>query len=153
MNKLNIQDLSKLKITTVKQWCINFTYDGEQYFLHYEYEDGESSMSLHHKLNGRKSEWIGGKAFTNNCIDYIKLKYGLNKYKYSNESKWNIVYSQIDKEYFVLKLTYDGFIDSCYGSECKKIKERNEQNNKKIKQLEEEIYKLRQENRNLKVGD
>ena len=34
MEKLHILDLDKLKITTVKQWCVNFTYDGVKYFIH-----------------------------------------------------------------------------------------------------------------------
>ena len=34
IEKIHITDLDKLKITTVKQWCVNFTYDGVQYFIH-----------------------------------------------------------------------------------------------------------------------
>ena len=149
MDKLNIQDLSKLKITTVKQWCINFTYDGEQYFLHDD-SDEDRCLGLFHKINCRNSERIYGIITLAYPMDYIKMKNNI-KIKWNSYEKANIVYSQIDKEYFVKRLTYDEFIDSCFDNECKKIRERNEQNNKKIKQLEEEIDKLRQENRKLEL--
>src|SRR5574344_1922206 len=99
MEKLHIIDLDKLKITTVKQWCVNFTYDGVQYFIHDD--SGEDRcMGLYRKPKCYPSE-------------FIKLKYGKRNHNHAIYSdKYNVNYNQIDKEYFAIKLTEIGFADS-----------------------------------------
>ena len=145
MDKLNIQDLSKLKITTVKQWCVNFKYDGEQYFLHDD-SDEDRCLGLYHKINNGQNDRIDGKITLDSPMDYIKMKSGI-KYKWNDfDGKCNVVYNQIDLEYFVKKLTYDEFIDSCLESECNRIKKLIEINNKHIKKLQEQIDKLKKMN-------
>jgi hypothetical protein len=143
IEKLNITDLSKLKITTVKGWVVNFTYDNEQYFLHDDsYED--RCIGLYHKLNGRKSEWINGQISLTRPIEYIRLNKG-DKYKYSKDGKWNITYSHIDKDFFVKKLTYDGLIDSLFQEECERLKDVVKIKRQRIRELEEEIYVIRKQ--------
>jgi len=147
MAKLNIQDLSKLKITTVKPWAVNFTYDGEQYFLHDD-SDEDRCMGLYHKINGRESERINGKITLYCPHDYIKLKKG--KFKWG-QNKASIVYKHIDLEYFVKKLTLDGIIDSYYNEECKEIKNRIDIKQNEIKELRDKIYKIEQDIKKLEA--
>lgn len=155
MEKLNIQDLSKLKITTVKSWAVNFTYDGEQYFLH-EDSGEDRCMGIYHKLNGRKSERIGGVITLSNPMDYIRYIYGSNNSRrcfkqHNNTNKFNIVYNRIDKEFFVKNLTLDGLIDSCYKDECIEICEKIRIMEAEIDKLRNEIYSINNQIRELKL--
>lgn len=50
MGKLIITDLSKLKITKVKNWAIYFNYDNEKYLLHGSCCDYEYSSNLYKRI-------------------------------------------------------------------------------------------------------
>lgn len=110
MEKLHIIDLDKLKITTVKQWCVNFTYDGVQYFIHDD-SDEDRCMGLYRKPKCNSSERTNGMITLEHPSDFIKLKYGKRKHT-SYYNKYNVNYNQIDKEYFAIRLTEIGFADS-----------------------------------------
>ena len=43
---INIQDVSLLKITKVRDWSILFDYDGKHYLLHGTGESGENAFKL-----------------------------------------------------------------------------------------------------------
>lgn len=139
IEKIHITDLDKLKITTVKQWCVNFTYDGVQYFIHDD-SDEDRCMGLYRKPKCNSSERINGKITLDYPSEFIKLKYG--KIRHSNYyNKYIINYNQIDKEYFVMKLTEIGF--AC-GLMENKVKEYEiEQIQKQIDRKLEEIEKLK----------
>ena len=114
MEKLYTIDLDKLKITTVKQWCVNFTYDGVQYFIHDD-SDNDIYMRLYRKPKCNSSERIkiiNGTITLEYPSEFIKLKYGKRNHNHAVYSdKYNINYNQIDKEYFVIRLTKIGFAD------------------------------------------
>ena len=126
---LDISELSKLRITTVKLWCVNFTYDNELYFLHDD-SDEDRGIGLYHRKNNLIPELIVGKITLRRPNDFIRLSYG--KEQYSKHNKRNIVFSQIDKDYFVKKLTYEGLITSCFDKECSELHEN-------IKHIRDEI--------------
>ena len=140
MKKIHITDLDKLKITTVKQWCVNFTYDGVQYFIHDD-SDEDRCMGLYKKPKCNYSERMNGKITLEYPSEFVKLKYGkINHSSYYD--KYNINYGQIDKEYFAMKLTKIGFAD---GIMEQKVREYDV--NKLQKQIDkklEEIEKLKE---------
>ena len=140
MEKLYIIDLDKLKITTVKQWAINFTYDDIQYFIHDD-SDEDRCMGLYRKPKCNSSKGLNGKITLDYPSDFIKLKYG--KIRHSNYyNKYIINYNQIDKEYFVMKLTEIGF--AC-GLMENKVKEYEiEQIQKQIDRKLEEVNRLKE---------
>lgn len=133
---LNIINLDLLKITKVKSWAIYFIYDSRYYLLHGAYNDDDEIVRLYErelynygnyklKLLESKSE---SSYFAN---DYI------------NCHKRTIVYSQIDKEFFVKKLTYKGFITSVYDKEIGQIKAKIIEYQNQIKVLNDHISRIR----------
>ena len=139
IEKIHITDLDKLKITTVKQWCVNFTYDGVQYFIHDDsYED--RCMGLYKKPKCNCSERINGKITLEYPSDFIKLKYGKNRTR-DHWKNYVINYNQIDKEYFAIRLTKIGFAD---GIMEQKVREYDvDKLQKQIDKKLEEIEKLK----------
>jgi hypothetical protein len=142
MEKLHILDLDKLKITTVKQWCVNFTYDGVQYFIHDD-SDEDRCMGLYKKPKCNCSERVNGKITLEYPSEFIKLKYGKRNHNHAVYSdKYNINYSQIDKEYFAIRLTKIGFAD---GIMEQKVKEYEiEKLQRQIDKKQEEIDRLKE---------
>jgi hypothetical protein len=143
MSKLIVKDLSKLKITKVKSWAIYFDYDNEKYLLHGSSEDYEHSIRLYKRIwNGKKYELdcIFGKFTITEDVKYKYIKPINAKYF----KKDTIVYSQIDKEYFVKKLTFDYYFGGIYEKEIKKIKKQIQNKQDKMNNLEKEIRKLKE---------
>lgn len=127
MDKLNITDLDKLKITKVKPWVVYFTYDGQRYFLH---DDSEEDMCIGlYKKNDKNIEKFIGTITISKPYDFIRIKKAIKPSK-------TLVYNQIDKEYFVKKLTKQGIINSLFQKDIDKL-------NKKISFNKEEIRKLK----------
>jgi hypothetical protein len=146
MEKLHILDLDKLKITTVKQWCVNFTYDGVQYFIHDD-SDEDRCMGLYRKSKCNSSKRINGAITLGYPSEFIKLKYGKRNHNHAVYSdKYNINYNQIDKEYFAIRLTKIGFADGIMKNKVKEyeIEKLQKQIDKKL----EEIEKLK---KNIKI--
>ena len=132
---LNIINLDLLKITKVKSWAIYFTYDLKYYLLHGSYDDDEVVELYERELY--------------NCGNY-KLKLLKSKSEssyfandYINCHKHVIVYSQIDKEFFVKKLTYKGFITSLYDEEIKQRKLKIKAYENEIRSLNDKISSIR----------
>ena len=98
-----IEDLSLLKITRIKPWAILFDYDNKHYFLHGKNEEYDEYQELYERSldkNGNYTlKFIKGRLGAENIKSvYIKNLYGKS-----------MVYSQIDKEFFVKQLVRYGF--------------------------------------------
>lgn len=150
MDKLNITDLDKLKITKVKPWVVYFTYDGQRYFLHDD-SDEDRSTGLY-KKNDRNIELIGAAITLSFPSHFIRVKKNIKEPK--GYPTLNVVHNQIDKEYFVKRLTREGIIDSLFNKDVedleldinslkdliKRYQNKIEKVRKIIKDVEEEFY-------------
>ena len=137
---LDIQDLSKLKFTKIKDWAINFKYDDKYYLLHGNCSDYEYSVTLYEKINGnnRKLEVIKSILTSSDNVKHRYIK-PLNERLKSDQ----ITYSQVDKEYFVEKLAWNGFCNSCFDEDIKEKKEGVRCYYEAIKDLEQQIQNIR----------
>ena len=143
---LSITDLSLLKITKVKDWAICFDYDGRHFLIHGTSELGEGSgqdfyerildENGHYELKHIKSKWFEDEYVAH---DYIKRQNGKT-----------IVYKNIDKEYFVYKLTKRGFATGIMEEKVKEETKHITKVEKQIKKYEEQIRLLRSEISGLK---
>lgn len=152
MDKLNIIDLDKLKITKVKPWCVNFIYDGQRYFLHDD-SDEDRCTGLYRK-NDRNIEYIGGAITLSSPSHFVRVKKNIKEPK--GYPVLNVVHNQIDKEYFVKRLTRAGIVDSLFNKDVedlelyinslkdliKKYQNKIEKVRKIIKDEEDEFYEL-----------
>lgn len=141
---LEIKDLSKLKITKVKDWAVYFDYDGEKYLLHGRTEDYEYDITLYKRmpLNDKgkyKLEYIFSKISTSDYIKSIYIKY------FSKQ----MCYKHIDKEYFVKKLTYYGYCYGMYEEYVKNLKRKVDIINSEIEMFENSIRDLQLSKREL----
>lgn len=129
---LKINDLSKLKITSIKN-VIHFKYDNEFYFIH-ENSDYTRTIAIYKGRTKYKTE----------CI---KSKYGsiINLIKYKNNKK---VLSAIDKVNFVEKLYSAGLIDT----DNTEIKTSVENKTKRLNELNEIIENAYEEIRKINWG-
>lgn len=130
---LEIKDLDKLKITRVRNWRINFRYDGVLYSLNCHEDGYDSSIVLTNR----------------DTMEYIFSEYGnlyVNHYirvKYDNYNK-PCIYSHIDKEYFVKELHTNGIAKAPIYIQKEIIKDKliRMNNNIKVKEFEIENIKL-----------
>lgn len=126
---LSIDDLSKLKITSIKN-VIHFKYKDEFYFIH-ENSTNTTTTTLYKGRTKYKNE-------------PVKFIYGFinNLIKYKNNKK---VLSAIDKENFVEKLYSAKLINTNIKEIKEKVKykqQRLKELNKIIEQAENEIMKI-----------
>jgi hypothetical protein len=123
--KLEINDLSLLKIDKVKNWAVYFTYNYEKYILHGSSDGGDSSITLYLRVpigeDGKfKLEPIHRKwSMTDYILQYIKVN------KVGNGKNKTIHYSEIDKEFFVKQLTNNGFCNGILDEKVDGIKIKN----------------------------
>ena len=94
---INIQDVSLLKITKVRDWSILFDYDGKHYLLHGTREIGEPDRQELYERNLNQN----GKydlEYKNSCYgtEYVSRDYIKSK------SSKTIVYNQIDKDFSLI---------------------------------------------------
>ena len=136
IDKIHIEDLMLLKITKVTTWKIYFQYSNKSYMLiddseedaHislYEREISNNKIRLHF-LNGAIT--LGG---TNLFIKDV-----------SKKKAKHLVYSNIDREYFVKKLIHLGFSSGLYEQEYIEMKNRRTGIISKIKELTKESESL-----------
>ena len=108
-DKIIIEDIDKLKITKVNLDLnrLYFTYDNERYFIIANWDCGDEWFTLYRKAmlkDGKnKIDIIGESDITLSNIRYLLDDVSL-KHK-------NIVYSHIDKEYFVEQLKHYKLIE------------------------------------------
>lgn len=126
---LKIDNLDKLKITSMKPFIIHFKYEDEFYFIYIRNEDGVVT-SLY-------------KGRTKFKMEHLKSEYGfiinLIKHKYNKNTL-----SSIDKRNFVKKLCKAGLIEASDEIEIEVEKEKAE-----AKQIKEQIILLKQRLREL----
>lgn len=101
---IHITDISKLKFTKVKPWKIYFKYEDTEYMI-LDSNPGENSLSLYkrHKLKNGNHTVEHIKRATTNLKPYNMIRTVSSKFQN------NIVYANIDKNYFVTKLLDLGF--------------------------------------------
>lgn len=128
-----------LKITKVKNWAINFDYDGVHYLLHGGSECGEGSwQDLYERTvdkDGRyKLKYLKTKLYADEYVsyDYIKRQNGKT-----------IVYKNVDKEFFAYKLTKHGFATGIMENKVSEEQKEIQKVEKQIKKYEEKIRELR----------
>ena len=138
-NKLKIDDISKLKITKIKSWAIYFTYDNQRYLLH---ENDEDTVSLYKRVPININIGLYK-------LERITYKYGrLENYRYikmKDKKTYPYIYSHIDIENFIIQLTKDGFVYGAMDKKTIEVISRNVIRVRKIKELEKEILKLKNE--------
>lgn len=146
VKNLNIQDLSKLKILKIKDWAIDFEYDGTRYLLHGGSEMGEGSWQ---ELYIKNLDSLG-----NYKLDLIKTVHYIDdyvgNYYFLGYDKKGLTYKQLDLVYFVKKMTWNGLVKSLYSSEINDIKRRIENKEKSIQKLRDKELLLQSEIRHLK---
>ena len=135
---LDIQDLDKLKITKIKNWCVYFEYGIEKYLLHGSSEYGEYGIDLYRRHVDEYGRWeLEEMSFmesnaTNGCLCFIK----------DCRTKKTIVYSHVDKEYFVKKMSWHGLCTCLFDEELKVKKEKIESYRAKSACLNSEISNI-----------
>lgn len=135
MGKLNITSLDKLQITKVKPWCINFKYDNTKYFLRSD-SDEDCVMQLYRR------EPAGKDKYTNTLMSSVISCISLNSLIKSVGNKNTLVYSQIDKEYFVKKLTELGLVEGIYDDKYQRYIKSREDIENQITELRKKQYEL-----------
>ena len=85
-----INDLNKLKFTSIRPHAIHFKYDGEDYFIHSCDEFGESSTTLYKgRCKSNKNECVSS------CWEEIRhrdlIKYDYNRKTLTSINKMNFV--------------------------------------------------------------
>lgn len=129
MEILKITDLTKLKFTKVKGWKVYFDYEDQHYML-LDDSDEDAHLSLYRRKidNGKVTvTWLNGKVTSLNVYSIIK--------DISKRRPTNLVYANIDREYFVKKLVELGFTKGLFE------KEYENKQNQELK-IKEEIARL-----------
>jgi len=142
---IHITDLSLLKITKVKPWVIYFDYDGRHYFVKGKSELGEGSWQ---ELYERKPSGNGKYSFIKlRCCNYTTDSVASDYIK--KQAGKTIVYSHINKVYFVYVLTKHGFATGMMESFVEEIANGMSEVEKRIKEYEKEISLLRKQKREI----
>lgn len=142
MNKLSIADEKSFRVTRyIKNKCIRFKYDNKKYQITVEnIPDGITSCILSlDEYNESKNtyESTGIKSYTKYCIDSLVIDVS----KHNNND--NITYTNIDKVYMIKILTHIGLLDGKYNELCEINRKQQDELDKKIKSLENEIEQLK----------
>ena len=82
-----INDLSKLKFTSIRPYTIHFKYDGLDYLIHTSYDCGEEETTLYKGRHKGKTESI------KSCYGEVNklIKYDYNRKTLSSINKMNFV--------------------------------------------------------------
>ena len=104
MGRVIVDDINRLRITLVREDRFNFRYDGILYSIQNNMWDGEDGVDIKKNINGKYKyvASLGGESLKTS--DICRLNNG-------KEFKNNVIYSHIDKGYFIRKLYNYGFID------------------------------------------
>ncbi len=145
VNIIDIQDLSLLKITRVRDWAICFDYDDKHYLLHGTSEMGEGSWQ---DLYERELNEHGRYKLTFIIHSNYGSEYVANDY-IKRQSGKTIVYSLIDKHIFAYKLTKRGFATGIFDDVVLKQKEEILKLQAELKGYEDKCRELRNRIREL----
>lgn len=136
MNKIKIEDLTKIRITKVKPWKIVFSYDNTVYML-LDDSDEERHLSLLKQIerDGKKTfSYINGRITIYTPMDFVK---DISKRKFKNIDTFT--YSNLDREHFVKKLVELGFSSGLYEAEYLRKEAEINKLRLKIKDIEKQI--------------
>lgn len=138
--KINITDIDKLKITKVKTYVINFTYDNVKYFIKDDSEE-DAHISLYRRVpTGEftfKNEHINGKITCMSLSQFIK--------DISKKNPHTLTYSNLDKEHFVKKLVSLGFSSGLFTNEYNQFSDKLKKLEDAKKEIDKQISSLKQE--------
>ena len=133
-----IDDLGKLKITKVKPWKVQFKYDGAEYIIIDVGDDNETYLSLLRRIkvadNRYHIEYVYG---AHTCMMPMDLIRDISKRRPAHT-----VYSNIDREYFVIKLAELHMVNGPYADKFKEIRDKERELNSKIRELQNKIYDI-----------
>lgn len=96
-----INDLNKLKFTSIRPHAIHFKYNNEDYFIHSWWEDGESGTKVYKgRCKSNKNTVVGS------CWGLPRdlIKYDYNKNTLSSINKMNFVCKLYDAELIKTKI-------------------------------------------------
>lgn len=133
-NKLNIDNLYDIKITKVTDIKLYFTFKNEKYLLLYRPDAGR--IALYH----RKFEQHKAKAEIITSVSAPGINSLIKTVTPRKGDK--IVYSQINREYFVKRLTELGLCKSIYTDRWNSINQEILSIDKQIRELEQQKSKL-----------
>lgn len=138
--KLNIEDLSKLKITKIADFRVYFDYDGKHYML-IENRDDDAVISLYERE-------ISDKGFVKTRCMQSEIAYRMDIESFikdisARNKSGHIVYVNLDKEYFVKQLMKIGYADSLFDEQYKEMCNKKKKTMEKIFKLEQELQSLR----------
>ena len=136
MSKLNIINISDIKITKVRDWSIHFRYDNKLYMLHLSQDWCEESTTLFEVLEKDNNKLDAIHSEYDDNIPRLKLKNGNFRTKDSEP------YNQIDLDKFVYDLTWSGYASSKFDDEIKLKKSPRYQKKMEIDRLQKEIEVL-----------
>lgn len=122
-----------IKIYKVKSWAVYFTYKGEKYLLHEVYELGEGSETTLYrkkKINDSKYE-----------LEFLSSVYG--RHLCVPALKHGETYKGINKNKFVLSMTYFGLCNSIYSKSVKEMKLKEKEITNKIRLCSLELEKIK----------
>lgn len=126
-----IEDLSKLKITKVKHWKVCFEYSGDKYILISDSDSDDCGLILYKKTlldkDKFKLEFIASKLTSEQPSELIM--------DISKNKPTSLVYSNINREFFVKKLTELGFNNGKYKDEYQAVQDN-------VHEIYEEIREL-----------
>lgn len=105
-NKLIISDIDAIQITKIKYNKLYFKYDGVRYFILAMYDCGDQWYTLY------KKEFVNNKW---SVTEIISSDYTIASPKNLIDDvagyKCNIIYSHINKKYFVKQLVENGLVE------------------------------------------
>lgn len=142
--KINITDLNLLKITRIRDWAISFDYDQKHYLLHGASELGEGSWAeLFEKTYDEKGRYHLNYMGQSNGSEYVKNDY------IQLQKGTTIVYSQINKLFFVYMLTYNNLATGIMEKKVEAVRERQKVLQSEIYECEKKLFELRKEYQNI----
>lgn len=135
IDKIHIEDLMLLKITKVTTWKIYFQYNNKSYMIIDDSEE-DSHISLYEREisnNKIRLHFLNGAITLGGTNLFIK--------DVSKKKAKHLVYSNIDREYFVKKLIQLGFSSGLYEQEYIELnKKKEELNSKQFDELKRAWY-------------
>ena len=135
--KLEITDLSLLRIRRVFDWKIYFDYNGEHYMI-----ISDDDEDIHTSFYKREIDSQG--KVTMHCLCGVFRHCCANTFirDVSKTHKGGLTYSNIDREFFVKQLVAFGFAGGLFEKEYKYKEKRKAAIEKEIVKLREEMHVL-----------
>lgn len=135
--RLYIDDLSKLKVTKVKPFCIFFEYDGTKYMLHESSDGFDASVTLYKRDVSDKGYWE---------LEPICSKFhSLEVDEYIRGYKKGFAYNHTRKDIFVKRLLAEGFTYGLFEEEYHDLRVTLNAMGRSISAVAKEMIKVEEE--------